>query len=451
MKLNKAYKQGLLAALCLPASFCLAAPASSADALTAPTLAHMASLTDDELAATNGQALFNMSYLAPGDANNNQAGVGFYKLGIEGDMAINANIRKLQLGCGGINGAGACDIDIDNFSMSGGDGSTRAGRVGSDTILTNPFFQIAIENPGNPALRKVVGFRISSEAANGLLTFGEENSTTPNGINSLSGYLNIGQATGTAVTQTRSMTKASTGKDMTGRIRITDLGGATLNFSSDTYSLNLASGSATVTTPASTVVVGQRMSYVDLLGSATIAPIVFSGTMTANVNLGFDIPLEKNVTGQISGLTATVPIQQSLGFIHKLPLGGNPFSLSLQGQSVFWPGAVAAAQRGWWMAFEDKIDIGNISPTAAVPITDAVLSQALGPQGCSNGATPGINCALYASPIECKAFGSPNCLGGGLPVGNVNITGTNVLFPLNNLQLSAQGFAPNCWGSSKFC
>jgi hypothetical protein len=103
--------------------------------------------------------------------------------------------------------------------------------------------------------------------------------------------------------------------------------------------------------------------------------------MTANVNLGFDIPLQKNVTGTITGLTATVPIVQSLGFIHKLPINGNSFSLSVQGQNLRWPGAAGDALRGWWMAFEDQIDIGSISPASAVPITDAVLSQALGPEG----------------------------------------------------------------------
>ncbi len=34
-------------------------------------------------------------------------------------MELNANIKKLQLGCGGANGLGACDIDIDHISLSG--------------------------------------------------------------------------------------------------------------------------------------------------------------------------------------------------------------------------------------------------------------------------------------------------------------------------------------------
>ncbi|HRH92408.1 MAG TPA: hypothetical protein PLW01_10885 [Agitococcus sp.] len=426
--------------------------------LISQSVCAMSTMSDEDLSDTNGQALFNLSYLAPSDSGNNESvnNIGFYKLGIEAEIAANLNIKKLQLGCGGINGVGGCDIDIDHFSLSGvGNDATstvdnaanRAARVQSDATLTNPFFQFAIKNPQTAATREIVGFRIGSEAASGLLTFGTDNTDTPNGINSLSGYMSIGSATGTANTLSRTMTKTDTGKNMTGRIIVTDVGGATISFSSDTYNLTLSSAAASVTTNP-VVVTGNRMPSVHLNGTATIAPISFAGSMTATV-LGF-VDLQKNVTGSISGLTATVPIDQNLGYIHKLPVN-NPFSLSVQGQDLYWPGMAATSLKGWWMAFEDQIDIGSISPADQVAITNAVLSQALGPEGCSNGATPGINCALYATPIACKAFGSPNCFGGNLPVGDVDITGTNVNFPLSNLRLGAQYFTPNCYGGLKFC
>ncbi len=69
-------------------------------------------LTDSELSAETGQALFNMSYIGPGGSNPN-VDTGFYKLGMEAQLDLNANIKKLQLGCGGVKGAG-CDIDLDN-------------------------------------------------------------------------------------------------------------------------------------------------------------------------------------------------------------------------------------------------------------------------------------------------------------------------------------------------
>ena len=58
-------------------------------------------LSDSELADVNGQALMSLSYLAPRDnanpmknvSNNN---VGFYKLGLEAELNLNANIKNLQ-------------------------------------------------------------------------------------------------------------------------------------------------------------------------------------------------------------------------------------------------------------------------------------------------------------------------------------------------------------------
>lgn len=173
----------------------------------------LTSLTDTEMSATTGQALMSMSYISPADAANLDAirtglkdpsnnGVGFYRLGMEAELELNVNIKKLQLGCGGRNGPG-CDIDLDNVSLSGNPGITgnpatdagsdqnRTNRVGSSAKLTNPFIEFAIKNPGSAAKREMVGFRVSSEKAQGLLTIGTENSAVPNGVNALSGYIPV--------------------------------------------------------------------------------------------------------------------------------------------------------------------------------------------------------------------------------------------------------------------
>ena len=171
------------------------------------------SLSDSEMSATTGQALMSMSYISPTDATNLDAvrtglkdpsnnGVGFYRLGMEAELELNLNIKKLQLGCGGRNGVG-CDIDLDNVSLSGNpalvgtpatqaDSTTnRNNRVGSSAKLTNPFIEFAIKNPGQASTREMVGFRVSSEKAQGLITIGTENTSTPNGINALSGYIPV--------------------------------------------------------------------------------------------------------------------------------------------------------------------------------------------------------------------------------------------------------------------
>ncbi|MEG2446824.1 MAG: hypothetical protein RSA22_11910, partial [Acinetobacter sp.] len=149
------------------------------------------SLSDSELSAATGQALMSMSYIAPNDVANlekNRSGgdtsIGFYKLGMEAELELNLNVKKLQLGCGGRNGPG-CDIDLDNVSLSGNptlvgtdynSATNRENRVGSSAKLTNPFIEFAIKDPGSASTRQMVGFRVSSEKAQGLLTIGTENS-----------------------------------------------------------------------------------------------------------------------------------------------------------------------------------------------------------------------------------------------------------------------------------
>ena len=82
-------------------------------------------LTDSELADVNGQALMSLSYLAPTDnanpmknvSNNN---VGFYKLGLEAELNLNANIKNLQLGEALIyeDEVLAARLDMQDFSLS---------------------------------------------------------------------------------------------------------------------------------------------------------------------------------------------------------------------------------------------------------------------------------------------------------------------------------------------
>ena len=453
----------------------------------------MVEMQDEQLSQVTGQALLQMGKeLGQGVSSD----LTFYKAGLEAEVELNLNIEKLQLGCtaGAINGQ-FCDIDIDNLSLSGSTWGAE-GRAGSSAILTRPFFEFAIKNDDQKTLREVVGIRLSAEQAIGMMTFGDQESGAgdagdTSGINSLSGYMQIGSATGVAQTEARQMcyatsqcTDGSIGLSeggvgaaarMTGRIRAnTDiLGWQTGDFFSETYRLNLDEANANVvTSPA--VVNGKRQTFVELMGSATIDDINFIGQMTANATLlGIGFELDKEVTGTIRGLTATVPITEGLEYIFKINVN-NPFSLSMQAQDVLWPDAAAPAMSGWWLAFEDEIDIGNISPEAKVQMTNEVLLQALtgasgppwntnnsgvagSPQECT---VPSINCALYRRlstgtsaantyGVTCPSLG--DCLGGdSLPVGTMTVP-ADVVFPLNDLKLGAQTVTPNCYGSARFC
>lgn len=82
------------------------------------------------------------------------AGLNFYTIGLDTQLALNVNIQKLQLGCGGVNGAGACDIDIDNASLTGTlgvNGCLSSGSTaGCDFVMTRPEITLAISNDGTP-------------------------------------------------------------------------------------------------------------------------------------------------------------------------------------------------------------------------------------------------------------------------------------------------------------
>lgn len=437
--------------------------AASAFSLTTMTYA-MTSLDDQALSKVDGQALLNLEYLQGSNqtdalgVNYNQSNIGFYKLGLNAEMELNANIKKLQLGCGGSNGAGKCDIDIDNLSLSGLPANanyTSDERAATSALITNPFIQFAIKNPTSAASREVLGFRVSAEKISGLMTLGTTNDVDaqgngiPNGINSFSGYMKTKAASGTAVTAERTMSFADTQLKIKGKVEgkliggnpnaaeCTGLGCMEIAYESDTYKLKLSSTSAPFII-GSTIVSGTRMTDVTLKGSGTVGQIDFSGDLTATV-LGF-LNLEKTVTGNITGLKTDITVNQSLGLIHALYLN-NPASLSLQSQSILWSGAAVGANKGWWLAMEDEVELGSLSPTTQVAITNEVLKQTIA----------GINKDLTDHPRNCGNL-LTGCIGGSsLTVGNVPMNSTTLDFPLTNLTLQGQNFRPNCYGGVKFC
>lgn len=450
----------------------------------------LTSLTDDELAAESGQALFNLSYLSPSDSGNYEGGnnIGFYKLGLEAELQINANIKKLQLGCGGVNGANGCDIDIDNLSLSG-NSTTREGRVSSDAVLTNPFIQFAIKNPNSASLREVVGFRVSSEKVQGLLTAGTANSSTPNGINSISGYMKV-QSDSSGLIKGYAKTLASRdnlfgANEVTGRLQALGLGGAAeVTFKTSNGGFNIpAINNNYFETPAIKVN-GNRISSVILSAPVTVPNIYVgngaaypeNGTVEYNGSqhqAGTAEPsgiytqggkVEATVTsctflacviagegkkfpnvymnGTISNITANLNLNQSLGLIHSLPIN-SPMYLSLQKSAMHWPGANAddIAQKGWWMSFADPVNIGNVNPTDALDISPLF---------------PQISAFVsdYLADNPAKTNDLAGLLGGSsldVNIGTINLKDAPLTLNLSNLQLTNQNFVPNCYGNLTFC
>lgn len=448
----------------------------------AHALPHLQSMTDKELSSVTGQALMSLSYIAPTDANNLESSrlggntnTGFYRLGMEAKLELNANIKKLQLGCGGVNGPGGCDIDFDNVSLSGlkldSNGNplpmTRAERASSSAELTNPYIEFAIRNPNSAATREVVGIRLGSELANGLLTIGENNGTI-NGINSLSGYMNIASTTGTTQTAAGNLTQTITGRVNVGGC----IGGCPVGFTTDNKPLSIPSMPVTFNTKSSDVV-GVRQTFATVGASAKVPSILLtenSGSRTANMPGCFwvlIVPLcnykinDLRINGSIDNLYVDVNLQQSLGLIHSIPIK-SPLSLSLQKQRILWPNAprspvtnqYVTAEAGWWLAANDPIKLGAL---ATAPGFTADISSAY-PQVATI-----VSNYLYANPLYVPFGDAVGSVFTSKLVANVNsvdldkytnpaLGGSPVRVNLKDLPLGAvQDVTSNCYGGLKFC
>ncbi|MEO9303214.1 hypothetical protein ABI223_15890 [Acinetobacter pittii] len=402
-------------------------------------------MSDSELSATRGQALMGMSYIAPTDSASNSSSngnMGFYRLALDAQLEINANIKKLQLGCGGVNGAGACDIDIDYLSLSGGTvDSTSTERASSSAVITNPFLEFAVKNPDSASTREIQGFRLSAKSLSGLLTFGLENGDAASGINSLSGYMVTKPTGGTVTTNPYyGITQDETGTAITGRAEF--IGSiATLPFTSTAYNLNLGAGSGTLSM-GQQIITGKRINTANLNATARVGGIAVTGTLDATASvLGIPVPISGDVTGTVNNLDVNVAIKQSLGYFHAAQLNGSAGYLSVQGVNILWPEAASTAQTGWWLELTNPIDIGQITPTGNVDIALATITDALGQ----------VSSYLETHPVKCGAL-AIDCLAGNLPIGTVDLTGkTPASMALTNVVLQKQNFSANCYGSLKFC
>lgn len=418
----------------------------------------MTALNDDELAEVEGQALMNLEYTAGSNGTDSlgqsytQSNLGFYKLGLSAEIEMNANIKKLQLGCGGSNNSirAGCDIDIDNLSLSG---IPEAGQERPETSakLTNPFIEFAIKNPTSAATREVMGFRVSAEKIVGLLTAGT-NDGTPNGINTLSGYMKIAPATGSTKTQETPFTQS-----LTGKVNIDGCFNCPRTFVTSNSTIKIPSMPVNFTTKEA-ILNGSRLTSVNVKALADVPTISLtenSGNMKAVVQgttwVAF-IPLnnftisDMRVNMQISGLKTDIALNQSLGLIHSLPLN-NPVSLSLQKSKLFWPKEQAVAEQGWWLAVNDPVQLGtlNASENYAVDI---------------NPILP--NVATYLSdwfdvnPLHVDFGSAVSALFTSKLVSNVGPVELGRLpalpLPLNNIPLGAsQNVISNCYGGLKFC
>jgi len=430
----------------------------------------MTPLEEDELRDTAGQAAYYTTYTAPptglSGSGTSSADYGFFTLGLKADLAMNANIEHLQLGCGGVNGKG-CDIDINALSLSGnpGVGSCAAGasRASCDAMLTNPFIQLAIKNPNSLSTRQLVGFRLSAQSSTGLLTAGQ-NTAKPNGINALSGYMPIAATSGTASTKPGVFGVGNSGGNETvngyinANIALCTTGcGNNKPINSvpgQSQGINVATQTVPFNIPAF-VINGSRQNSATVLANAIIPDIPISqndGSLYINIQnqicVAFLICVANTkfyMNASLHGIGVNINFNEALGYIHNIPLSGNPFYLALQSTAVKYPGTASndVAQTGWWMSFQNPVQLGALNPTNQVDITSAYpqLATFLGNY-------------LKTNPVSITTGDGLSALfTGGITkdLGLINLSGNTANITLSNLQLNTQNVASNCYGGLKFC
>ncbi|MDF1822112.1 MAG: hypothetical protein P1U64_11075 [Alcanivoracaceae bacterium] len=415
----------------------------------------MEELSDDQLSDVIGQALFVSN-------SQSQGGFDFTSVALDVEMEINTNISQLQLGCGGINGPGICDIDIDDFSLTGDPaGACGPDRVNCSAILTRPFIEFAIKNNGSRTLREVVGFRLSAENMQGLVTAGQ-NTSSPNGINRLSGYVEVAPTSGTATTQpgvfgTQPDEQINTLADLNIAACTSGCGSGRPLYSlpGSSAGLNIPSVSAPFTIPAFTIY-GNRLESVSVNASAAIPNITLTQPSAGTLAMELATPAcvlylvcisetELRPDAVVAGLSADITFDEDLGFIHKLPIN-NPFSLSFQKENLQWPGATETSLRGWWMSFQDPVDFGELNPAEQVDISSAYPQLAV---------LMGTTLAQPANRVTVTTGdGLESLFSGGISkdLGTLNLTGQTVFLNLSDLALdSSQDVVSNCRGGGSTC
>jgi hypothetical protein len=174
--------------------------------------ATMMSMPENELSDISAQGLFWSDMIKGNELkgfNDYSKDFNFYRVGLDGEMALNVNIGKAQLGCGGVNdflnANAGCDIDIDYATLMGRSG-VDLGNPLSAFILKRPYIEIAVKNDGNPAQREVVGLKIGAQSADGAISAGRRYAAGQTNQENLSESNQYGilKADGSAVTSSAS-------------------------------------------------------------------------------------------------------------------------------------------------------------------------------------------------------------------------------------------------------
>lgn len=481
-------------------------------AMTTSTFAssNLISLSDDEMAAETGQALLSLGYTAPSGTTGGLTDYGYYKLGMEAKVEMNLNIKNLQLGCGGRNGPGVCDIDMSNVSLSGpADGKVNSaniaengtpawstGRPSTSAVMTNPFIEFAIKNPTSASTREVMGFRLSAEDVLGYLSAGTANVANPtDGIKTFSGFIKVAQTPVNAFTNPAMF---GTTKDQMIYAKITALG---IDRSVTTNPNAMTPGSGSYETPGNdiaayvdpvtgqkvwginvakqpvnfnfpeTIVTGNRMSQLNLVVKDVPIPTIAIGAADGALRMRLDQSIlglandplffmgaegtssascaanyNTSNCSYITNLKANVTVKQNFNLIHNLPISSGAY-LSLQKEAMKWPGSDSAdIAQPGWW-----LSFKDPLDFGALNPTSGIPMQDVLPQIATY-----VTDYLSQNNID-LGFGEALGAAVGAPIykgiGNIQLANdARAVMVLENLLLDGnQKPVPNCYGSLTFC
>ncbi len=352
-------------------------------------------MSEDQLSRITGQALFVSDKISPTGATGSPTDFTFYRMGLDVELALNANIDKIQLGCGGFNDTivpGACDIDMDFVRLMGLNAQRNGpgDPVTSDFVLTRPFIEIAVRNDGDGSLREVAGIKIGSQTADGYFGVGRDYLNPDGSPSGLTNQEHGGQcsdnigAGALACHSGINRLSGAIGTELSGTVPIN----VTLSGDSNTCFGRTSNNSLCAD--------NDRL-FVDV-----------TGTRLNELRIpNLELRLEGGLAGLLAG-QAYAQVIENLRFVHGFVLDESPeFGLSFQREQVAFPtfdktGYNPISNAGWWLNVPE------------LKVLDLVAEE--------------------------QSFGLFEALNALSPPG----------IPLENIELG-QRAPDNCFGSSMFC
>lgn len=408
----------------------------------------MEEMSDTELGGIEAQGLIvsdKISGSALTGSNIYSTPFTFYRMGIDGELNMNMNMSKMQMGCGGINdfmdNSPACDIDLDYVSLMGRSGNFPGAPL-SDFKLVRPYIEIAVKNDGSPTTREIVGIKIGAERADGALSAGRRYTTTGTNNNienpGFSPSCNTGVSLGAGVLGCHSGINSVSGflgaeMSITMRVRASVCGGALIGgfclgipVALDAYGCK-----------------GRTAFASDLCGTA-LSDALFvdvAGTRMQGLGLGAAQLNLNAASGGLGGILANLignayaSLDADLRLVHYMVFQDTPdFFLSFQREPVAYP------------RYEKDSPNNTLAPGAF----DACRTAYASPRCNSAYAVP-ANTGWWINAPNVKLLDIYNDINfGNLSIGDalslLAAPGYSVANPEFNLSP-----AVNCWNARKFC